>query len=117
MVATSATRDAANAADFVHGVRGVLGLEPEVLSGEEEAYLSFVGATAEFGAGPASRGGRAVPGGGHRRRVHRVRARRRPRPRGQAGRPRADRAPADLITGPAGPPESARCRWTSAVSG
>jgi exopolyphosphatase/guanosine-5'-triphosphate,3'-diphosphate pyrophosphatase len=58
MVATSATRDAANAADFVHGVSGVLGLEPEVLSGEEEAYLSFVGATAEFG------GGSARPGGG-----------------------------------------------------
>ncbi len=49
MVATSATRDAANAADFVRGVKGVLGLEPEVLSGAEEAYLSFVGATAEFG--------------------------------------------------------------------
>ncbi|HUY51406.1 MAG TPA: Ppx/GppA phosphatase family protein [Streptosporangiaceae bacterium] len=48
MVATSATRDAANAADFVRGVTGVLGLEPEVLSGEEEAYLSFTGATAEF---------------------------------------------------------------------
>ena len=58
MVATSATRDAANAADFVHGVSGVLGLEPEVLSGQEEAYLSFVGATAEFG------GGSARPGGG-----------------------------------------------------
>jgi exopolyphosphatase/guanosine-5'-triphosphate,3'-diphosphate pyrophosphatase len=56
MVATSATRDAANAADFVSGVSGVLGLEPEVLSGEEEAYLSFVGATAEFGAGSAGPG-------------------------------------------------------------
>ena len=54
MVATSATRDAANAADFVHGVSGVLGREPEVLSGEEEAYLSFVGATAEFRAGSAT---------------------------------------------------------------
>jgi exopolyphosphatase / guanosine-5'-triphosphate,3'-diphosphate pyrophosphatase len=52
MVATSATRDAANAADFVRGVIEVLGLEPEVLSGPEEAYLSFVGATAEFGAEP-----------------------------------------------------------------
>jgi exopolyphosphatase / guanosine-5'-triphosphate,3'-diphosphate pyrophosphatase len=55
MVATSATRDATNAADFVRGVSGVLGLEPEVLSGNDEAYLSFVGATAEFTAsgGPA----------------------------------------------------------------
>jgi exopolyphosphatase/guanosine-5'-triphosphate,3'-diphosphate pyrophosphatase len=57
MVATSATRDAANAADFVRGVNGVLGLEPEVLSGQEEAYLSFVGATAEFSAGSAGPGG------------------------------------------------------------
>ena len=48
MVATSATRDAANAAEFVAGVVGVLGVEPEVLSGEEEARLSFTGATAEL---------------------------------------------------------------------
>jgi exopolyphosphatase / guanosine-5'-triphosphate,3'-diphosphate pyrophosphatase len=48
MVATSATRDAANAADFVRGVSEVLSLEPEVLSGQEEAYLSFTGATAEL---------------------------------------------------------------------
>ncbi len=52
MVATSATRDAANAADFVQGVTSVLGIEPEVLSGTDEAYLSFSGATAEFGALP-----------------------------------------------------------------
>ena len=48
MVATSATRDAANAAEFVSGVRDVLGIEPEVLTGEEEAWLSFTGATAEL---------------------------------------------------------------------
>src|SRR5215468_11016720 len=48
MVATSATRDAANAGEFVAGVLGVLGVEPEVLSGEEEARLSFTGATAEL---------------------------------------------------------------------
>jgi exopolyphosphatase/guanosine-5'-triphosphate,3'-diphosphate pyrophosphatase len=48
MAATSATRDAANAGEFVAGVRGVLGVEPEVLSGEEEARLSFTGATAEL---------------------------------------------------------------------
>jgi exopolyphosphatase / guanosine-5'-triphosphate,3'-diphosphate pyrophosphatase len=53
MVATSATRDAANAADFVRGVHDVLGLEPEVVSGQEEAYLSFAGATAEL-PGPSS---------------------------------------------------------------
>jgi exopolyphosphatase / guanosine-5'-triphosphate,3'-diphosphate pyrophosphatase len=49
MVATSATRDAANAADFTRGVVAVLGQEPEVLTGDEEARLSFAGATAEFG--------------------------------------------------------------------
>jgi exopolyphosphatase / guanosine-5'-triphosphate,3'-diphosphate pyrophosphatase len=55
MVATSAARDAANAADFVHGVSEVLGLEPEVLSGQEEAYLSFTGATAELPRQPGAR--------------------------------------------------------------
>ncbi|HUZ37055.1 MAG TPA: Ppx/GppA phosphatase family protein [Streptosporangiaceae bacterium] len=54
MVATSATRDAANAADFVTGVRGVLGIDPEVLTGDEEALLSFTGATAELAAGQAA---------------------------------------------------------------
>ena len=48
MVATSATRDAANAADFVRGVRAVLGTDPEVVTGQEEAQLSFTGATAEL---------------------------------------------------------------------
>jgi exopolyphosphatase / guanosine-5'-triphosphate,3'-diphosphate pyrophosphatase len=48
MVATSATRDAANAAEFVGGVTRILGVVPEVLSGAEEADLSFTGATAEF---------------------------------------------------------------------
>jgi exopolyphosphatase/guanosine-5'-triphosphate,3'-diphosphate pyrophosphatase len=56
MVATSATRDAANAADFVQGVESVLGIEPEVLSGTDEAYLSFTGATAEFGVLPGPPG-------------------------------------------------------------
>jgi len=49
MVATSATRDAANAADFTAGVRRTLGITPEVISGDEEARLSFAGATAELG--------------------------------------------------------------------
>jgi hypothetical protein len=48
MVATSATRDAANASEFVAGVRDILAIEPEVLSGEDEARLSFTGATAEL---------------------------------------------------------------------
>lgn len=50
MVATSATRDAANRDEFVEGVRGILGVEPEVVTGLDEAELSFVGATAEFDA-------------------------------------------------------------------
>ena len=44
-VATSATRDASNRAEFVAGVRARLGVEPEVISGDEEAGLSFRGAT------------------------------------------------------------------------
>ncbi len=42
--ATSATRDAANAAEFVAGVRARLGVEPEVVPGSEEAALAFDGA-------------------------------------------------------------------------
>lgn len=52
MVATSATRDAANTDEFVAGVTGILGVAPEVLSGAEEAYLSFTGATTELRAAP-----------------------------------------------------------------
>ena len=51
MVATSATRDADNAAEFVRLVKEVLGVAPEVLTGTEEAMLSFTGATAELAAG------------------------------------------------------------------
>lgn len=44
-VATSASRDAENRQDFVDGVRDAIGVEPEVVSGQEEAALSFRGAT------------------------------------------------------------------------
>jgi exopolyphosphatase / guanosine-5'-triphosphate,3'-diphosphate pyrophosphatase len=44
MVATSATRDAANRDEFAAMVRDTLGVEPEVVSGLEEAALSFAGA-------------------------------------------------------------------------
>jgi len=44
-VATSATRDAANRDVFTSGVRDLLGVEPEVIAGCEEAELSFAGAT------------------------------------------------------------------------
>ena len=43
--ATSAARDADNAEEFSRAVEGILGIRPEVLSGEEEAYASFRGAS------------------------------------------------------------------------
>ena len=46
--ATSATRDATNRNIFIDGVKERLGIEPEVISGDEEARLSFAGATREF---------------------------------------------------------------------
>ncbi|HVA60987.1 MAG TPA: Ppx/GppA phosphatase family protein [Mycobacteriales bacterium] len=49
MVATSATRDAENRGEFVAGVRAILGVVPEVVTGAEEAGLSFAGATRELG--------------------------------------------------------------------
>ena len=48
MVATSATRDASNTAEFTRQVKEILGVAPEVLTGSEEAMLSFTGATAEL---------------------------------------------------------------------
>jgi exopolyphosphatase/guanosine-5'-triphosphate,3'-diphosphate pyrophosphatase len=60
MVATSATRDASNATDFTSGVRQILGSDPEVLSGDQEAWLAFTGATAELAPG---RSGAHGPGG------------------------------------------------------
>ncbi|RPF19985.1 exopolyphosphatase [Myceligenerans xiligouense] len=44
-VATSATRDARNRDEFFSGVREILGTDVEVISGDEEAALSFRGAT------------------------------------------------------------------------
>jgi len=46
--ATSATRDAANRDLFIDGVREILGVQVEVIPGEEEARLSFLGATKEL---------------------------------------------------------------------
>jgi len=46
--ATSATRDAQNRELFISGVHGILGIEPEVISGDEEARLSFMGAVREL---------------------------------------------------------------------
>jgi exopolyphosphatase/guanosine-5'-triphosphate,3'-diphosphate pyrophosphatase len=48
MVATSATRDAKNREDFFGMVRDTLGVDAEVISGDEEAALSFVGAVGDL---------------------------------------------------------------------
>ncbi|MEV6689011.1 Ppx/GppA phosphatase family protein [Streptomyces sp. NPDC051130] len=47
-VATSASRDAENREEFVQGVLDILGVEPEVITGEQEAEFSFNGATKEL---------------------------------------------------------------------
>ncbi|WLQ42676.1 Ppx/GppA phosphatase family protein [Streptomyces laculatispora] len=47
-VATSASRDAENRDEFVRGVLDILGVEPEVISGGQEAEFSFDGATKEL---------------------------------------------------------------------
>ena len=44
VVATSATRDATNREEFLAGVRERFGVQAEVLSGDEEAATSFLGA-------------------------------------------------------------------------
>ncbi|WP_112468224.1 Ppx/GppA phosphatase family protein [Streptomyces triticisoli] len=47
-VATSASRDAENRQEFTRGVMDILGVEPEVISGGQEAEFSFTGATREL---------------------------------------------------------------------
>ena len=48
ITATSAARDAANREDFFVVAKEIIGVEPELLSGRDEARLSFRGATAEL---------------------------------------------------------------------
>jgi hypothetical protein len=71
-VLTSAVRDAANGAAFTDRVREEFRLEAATLSGDEEAALSFLGATSARPCGRA----RADRRRRHRRRVHGVRGRR-----------------------------------------
>ncbi|OKH97686.1 exopolyphosphatase [Streptomyces sp. CB02923] len=64
-VATSASRDAENRDDFVRGVVDILGVEPEVITGDQEAEFSFTGATKELTgetAAGAERGGGGLTG-------------------------------------------------------
>ena len=56
MVATSASRDAANRADFEAMVTATLGQLPDVVPGVEEAELSFLGATASLSAAAQAHG-------------------------------------------------------------
>jgi exopolyphosphatase / guanosine-5'-triphosphate,3'-diphosphate pyrophosphatase len=56
MVATSATRDAANRDDFEQMVMATLGQPADVVPGSEEAELSFLGATASLGAAAQAHG-------------------------------------------------------------
>jgi exopolyphosphatase/guanosine-5'-triphosphate,3'-diphosphate pyrophosphatase len=51
-VLTSAVRDAANGAEFTERVRNEFGLDARVLSGEEEAQLTFLGAMSERARSP-----------------------------------------------------------------
>lgn len=48
MTATSAARDASNSDEFFVAARDVIGVDPELISGEEEGRLSFLGATADL---------------------------------------------------------------------
>lgn len=48
IAATSAARDASNRREFFDRVGEIIGSEPELLSGDQEAELSFLGATAEL---------------------------------------------------------------------
>jgi exopolyphosphatase/guanosine-5'-triphosphate,3'-diphosphate pyrophosphatase len=56
MAATSATRDAANRQDFEDMVVATLGQTPDVITGREEADLSFLGATTSLGAAAEAHG-------------------------------------------------------------
>jgi exopolyphosphatase/guanosine-5'-triphosphate,3'-diphosphate pyrophosphatase len=54
LVATSAARDASNSEEFFGPARMITGVEPELLSGDQEGRLSFRGATADL---PIAQGG------------------------------------------------------------
>ncbi|UOX99755.1 Ppx/GppA phosphatase family protein [Blastococcus sp. PRF04-17] len=56
MAATSATRDAVNRQDFEDMVVATLGQRPDVITGREEAELSFLGATASLDAAARAHG-------------------------------------------------------------
>lgn len=53
VAATSATRDAANRSEFTEAMAAITGVIPEVITGHEEASLSFIGAVSALPAGVA----------------------------------------------------------------
>jgi exopolyphosphatase/guanosine-5'-triphosphate,3'-diphosphate pyrophosphatase len=61
MAATSATRDAKNRQDFEDMVVATLGQAPDVITGREEAELSFLGATASLDAAARAHGAEPPP--------------------------------------------------------
>ena len=75
MAATSAARDAGNREDFFSAAEAVIGVRPELLGGDQEGRLSFVGAThgldratgpwlvADIGGGSTEIAFGSVPGG------------------------------------------------------
>ena len=54
-VATSASRDVSNRDEFMSGIQDRLGVAPEVITGDEEAALSFTGATGGLGLVPGTK--------------------------------------------------------------
>jgi exopolyphosphatase/guanosine-5'-triphosphate,3'-diphosphate pyrophosphatase len=52
VVATSAARDAKNGADFFAAVKAAAALDVEIISGDEEARLSYLAAERDFGPAP-----------------------------------------------------------------
>jgi len=63
-VATAAIRTATNRSDLVREIRAIAGVEVDVLDGEEEARLAFVGATRTLSEPPEGRVGVVDVGGG-----------------------------------------------------
>jgi len=62
-VATSAARDAANGAEFFAAARAQAGLEPSIISGDEEARLVWRSAWRDFGPKAAGRSAAPPPAG------------------------------------------------------
>ena len=67
IVGTNALREARNRGEFIRRAEAILGHPVEVISGREEARLIYLGVSHSSADTP-----RQTPGGGHRRRQHRI---------------------------------------------